>query len=151
MGVILTGPTDYASVRRLVGMYLTTVELPDAVINDPVYLGVVESEVGQLIPGWATHPQLPLIKIATAYLTASLIVPAMPDITSETWNGEHTYIKNSTDLLALADKYRAMGLNYLDEVDGVTLDVFEIPTMFATGGPTRRPLYIYPKVSYDPR
>lgn len=152
MGSILTDSTDYASVRRLVGMWLTPEELPDSVIADPVYLGVAEAQVGLLVPNWATHPQLDLIKIATAYLTASLLVPAMPDITSETWNGEHTYIKESRDLLALSDKYQQMGLSYLNSIaESATIDE-RMPTMFTTGGPTRRPLNIYaPKSSYDPR
>src|SRR6188768_2427636 len=119
-------------------MWLTTDELPDAVINDPVYLGIVEAEVGQLVPDWATNPDLPTIKIATAYLTASLLVPAMPDITSETWNGEHTYVKSSTNLLELASRYRSIGLSYLAGVTGVEGYTIELPTMFSTAGPSRR-------------
>ncbi len=151
MGVILTSPTDYVSVRRLVGMWLTTDELPDDVIDDPVYLGVAEAEVGQLVPDWATNPQLPLIKIATAYLTAALLVPAMPNITSETWNGEHTYQREPIDLIALSDKYRSMGIGYLQDVLGVDPTAFEVPTLFTTGGPSGRPFLVAPPTSYDPR
>lgn len=151
MGDILTGATDYASVRRLVGMQLSRDELPDAIIADPVYLGVAEAEVIRFIPDWASNPALPMIKVATAYLTAALLVPAMPNLTSETWNGEHTYVKQPPNMLELSEKYRSMGLSYLIDIIGIEETGYEIPVLFTTGGPSRRPFFIYAPQSYDPR
>ena len=149
MGDILTSSTDYASVRRLVGMQLTPEELPDSVISDPVYLGIVEAEVIGLIPGWETSPDLPMIKIATAYLTASLLVPAVPIITSETWNGEHTYVRQPPKHDEISMRYRTIGLGLLGDIVGEAF--YDLPTMFSTAGPSRRPFFIYNPQSYDPR
>lgn len=77
---------EYPSIRRAIDPSLDTTLLPDAVIADPIYLGEAERVILARAPESATadDPELTAFVRACIYLTAALIAPALPYMTSET-------------------------------------------------------------------
>lgn len=77
---------DYPELRSLIDTTLTSMELPDVVIEGDAYLGDAEREVVRFDPDAAsrTGDEWKAVRLATMLFTAARLLPALPRIVSET-------------------------------------------------------------------
>lgn len=75
---------DFPQVRAAIDPLLGEDELPDDVIALPVYRGAAEADVLRRLPNAATFlgEDGDRVRYAVIYLTAALLAPALPDVTS---------------------------------------------------------------------
>ncbi len=94
MAAVWLDSSTYPSVRAAIMVDMTAAQLPDAVIALPIYTGVAEMAVKGLDPDWATHntdpDSLAALTVAAIYWCASLLVPTLPFVKSETF-GQRDY------------------------------------------------------------
>jgi hypothetical protein len=81
----IIGATEYPQVRALIDVSVSTANLPDDVIEAPVYGGAAElwalSTAGSLA-GWPAVA-LDRLKMAVTFRLAGMLLPAMPNLTQE--------------------------------------------------------------------
>ena len=127
---ILTS-ADYPTIRAAIEVTLSSEQLPDAVIAMPIYVEAAEAEIARRVPDAleSTDPVvIATLKRAAIYLTAALIAPAVPRLTSERY-GDQAYGREATDYQALAQALRNKvddELATLDPVAGTPV----MPMMF---------------------
>ena len=129
---------DYPAVRAALDVQLTSRELPDSVIGLPLYVGAAEAEILVRDPLAATRTGAAWQHIvnATVLLTAALLAPALPAITSERFS-EYSYDRD-VDWLALAAALRRRAETELAFVLTPTAPtVASRPTIFAVATGTR--------------
>jgi hypothetical protein len=132
---ILTS-ADYPAVRAAIEATLSVEQAPDAVIAMPIYVGAAEDEIARRAPDAITNPDPTVqatLKRAAIRLTAALLCPAIPSLTSERY-GDQSYGRKATDYLALAQSLRGQVDSDLALLDPVATAPTR-PTMFtvATG------------------
>lgn len=125
---------DCTLVRAAISPDLGERDLPDAIIDSPVYAYLAVRDVQGRFPTWATldPDQQNDLHTAIILLTAALLVPVVP-IPTEKVIGPYTahYQENKADL---AGELRSRAANLLDAV-GVTMTPYvpAIPTFFTLG------------------
>ena len=117
-GRILTSANDLASVRRAIDVSLTAALLPDAVIQDQVYLGMAEAEVLRRDPDALsrTGDERAAVRRAAVFLTAALLLPAVPRIVSEQHGDLHRYQRTPTALAETIADLRAKADGTIDRL-----------------------------------
>lgn len=94
-------PAEYPAVRAALDISLDAANLPDAVIALPQYAGQAElwirandPNAAGYVPGTEEYIRT---TIAAIYATAAYIVPALPNITSETYGDAMRYTRKEYD------------------------------------------------------
>jgi hypothetical protein len=98
-------PAEFPAVRAALDISLDAANLPDAVIALPQYAGQAELWVAAndpnaiiYFPGSEEHIRT---TIAAIYACAAYIVPALPNITGETYGDALRYTREKTDMHGL--------------------------------------------------
>ena len=119
----LLGLEHYDSVRRAIDLTLTRDEVPDEVIGDYLYAPAAEAEVlardalATTYSETADPVEWAAVRRAAIYLTAALLVPAIPRLASETWaDGDARVQWEKWDLAAKAAELRARASAALDSI-----------------------------------
>jgi hypothetical protein len=131
----LLSPNDYNAIRAAIDLTIDEEVLPDDIIELPTFMGVAEEFVLVRDPLAATRTgtERKRIKNAVIYLTASLILPAVPFYVRESF-GDYSYTRTEADTKALSARLRQLADAELNTVLGIVGTV-AVPTMFdvATG------------------
>lgn len=124
-------PSDYPAVRAAIDISLDSTLLPDATISLPIYLDAADLDVKRRDPEWATRTGDALTHLTNAaiYLTAARLVPALPDLTRETFT-DHEYVRQARNIEQMVADLEAKAADELEALDPTT--VVEMPTMFVT-------------------
>lgn len=109
---LLLAPTDYPAIRAALDLALQAKDLPDSVIELPIYLGKAEQSILQRDPEATTRTgtEQQHIKNAVIFTCAALLAPAMRNLQRERvgeWEGAYQamdWTKRATELRALADE-----------------------------------------------
>ncbi len=130
MALVASG--QYPAVRAALDVTLDAEALPDAVIALDLYAGTADRWVLAQDPTAEarTGDALKHVTAAAVLYCASLLAPALPQLTGET-HGAHQYSRKAVDASALADQLVARAV---DELTAVLQpdDVRPVrPTMFA--------------------
>lgn len=101
--------TSYPSIRAVIDTSLTTAELPDGTIQLTVFHGAAEAEVKARVEEWADLDGDAATRTTRAwiYLTAALLVTAIPHLTAERSADGQSYTRQAVDPAALAASLRA--------------------------------------------
>ena len=86
----LIGTAEYPSVRFAIDIRLTTVSLPDDVIDQPIFAPEANLDILEIIPDAEsfTGNKLTRVKNATIYLTALKILPSVPHLIDQSILGD---------------------------------------------------------------
>lgn len=124
---------EYSAVRAALDIQLTEDDLPDSVIEQPIYSGSAELEVLARVADAEskTGQAKRHLRNAVILLTAALIAPAMPNLTSENI-GSYQYSRAGVDWLKRAEELRARGELELARVEEADATTPTRPTLFAT-------------------
>lgn len=130
---------EYPSIRRLLDLSLSAEDLPDAVIDDPLFLDVAEAWLAAAIPTSETleGDALARAKRAIALYTASLIAPSLPSLTAATVEGTGSYQRKAVDWSARAAELRSAAAEALASVLPGDPIVPAMPTFFAVASGCR--------------
>lgn len=130
---ILTS-ADYPAIRAAIDTSLDTAALPDSTITLPIYLEAADLEVKRRDPNWASRigDQATLLKHAAIYLTAALLVPAVPQIKRETF-ADHEYDRQLMTAADLVASLRARASASLDALSETTTAIPLPPKLFGVG------------------
>lgn len=138
--------TDFQSVRRAIDVTLddgVTVDadriLPDTVLADPIYIGVVSRE----ILGWLSQPDWPgtltsnqqvLVKQGAIFLLAARVYPQIPIISQEAF-GEHRYRREYESVDDVVNRLVASGIEIIQPIlDGLNVPAFQHSPRFRRAG-----------------
>lgn len=98
---------EYPAVRAAIDVSLDASNLPDDVIGLPMYAQEAERWVLAVNPLAATYTvgttEYKQTQVAAIYACAALCVPAVPQLTSESYGQAMRYTRKEVDALALAD------------------------------------------------
>lgn len=118
MGALFCTPDQYPSVRALIGIGLGPADIPDAVLDLPVYSGAADQFVLQILTnygitmppgGWQDDPNYPSYQLAADYWCASLVAANYVALTSERFD-DYSYTRTAPDY-----QQRAQWLRYQAE------------------------------------
>jgi len=98
---------DYPAIRAALDISLTSAELPDLIIGLDMYVGAAQRAIRARDPiaESRTGDDLARVRLAAMLWCAALLVPALPQIASET-HGDDTYRRQTSDPLAVALELR---------------------------------------------
>lgn len=131
---------DYAAVRAALDVSLTATELPDDVIEQPVF---VDAAIAEIVDRYEDaeseidEDKLARLRRAAIYLTAARLAPAVVRITSINMQlGDMSYTRQTFDPEKRAAELRGLAEIELVEVIEPEADDYARPTMFvrAPGG-----------------
>jgi len=99
--------SDYPAVRAALDISLTSAALPDAIIELDLYAGAATRAIRARDPiaESRTGDDLARVQLAAVLWCAALLVPALPQIASET-HGDDTYRRQTSDPLVFATELR---------------------------------------------
>jgi hypothetical protein len=99
---------DYSAIRAALDPEMTAEDLPDAIIEEPIYAAAAELELLARVPtaSTLTGAALTHIRNAVILLTAARIAPAMISITQQTL-GAYGYSASPIDWFKRAAELRA--------------------------------------------
>lgn len=129
---------DYPAIRAALDVSLTARDLPDSVIGLAIYVGAAEAEVLVRDPLAASRTgaeQQHLVN-AAVFLTAALLAPALPDLTSEHF-AEYSYNRNVDWLARAADLRRRFEAELAAVLAPDDAATYNRPTMFTAASGTR--------------
>lgn len=80
----ILSPADYPAIRAALDVSLNAQQLPDATIEQDIFVGAAEAELLKRVPDAAsrTGDDLKRVKRALVWLTAALLAPSVVRITS---------------------------------------------------------------------
>ncbi len=130
--------TEYDSIRAALDLTLDEEDVPDALIERPIYGAAAELWVMEQDPDWSTRTGTAQVRLLNALIweCAARMAPAMPSILSET-RGPYAWSRASVDWSARA---KALHSRASAEIAGIltpTQSVVAYPTFF-TLAPGRR-------------
>jgi len=124
---------NYPDVRTAIDAAMVAAELPDAVIESPVYLTAADLELKALLPDWESYtddPEESHLLNAAILLTASYLALAIPAVmSSSVGKGDHSYRVERPSPTELSALLRARALAFVDLLNE-TATADAIPTMF---------------------
>jgi hypothetical protein len=98
-------PAEFPAIRAALDISLDASNLPDAVINLPMYAGQAELWIvanDPLAPTYTPGSEAYIrTTIAAIYACAAYIVPALPNITSESYGDAMRYTRKEADMAKL--------------------------------------------------
>jgi hypothetical protein len=134
---------DWPEVRAQINVGLTAAQLPDDTIEMDAFVGRAEREVV------ATDPQAPsrtgaeaaAVRLASIYLTAALLVPAVPNIVRQQWPDISYQMENLSIADKVADLRHQAALQLESYLEAGTEPVPRIPTIFTSARSCRTERY----------
>jgi hypothetical protein len=117
-------PVEFASVRASIDVSLDISNLPDDVIALPMYRDEAERWVTTMNPMAATYlpgtPEYLKTQVAAIYACAALILPAVPNLTSESYGTEFRYTRKELDMNAMQNQLWSRAMTALRSAQGGT-------------------------------
>jgi hypothetical protein len=129
---LLTDPADYIAVRAAMDLSLKEPNVPDSIIQLDIFQGAAEREVLARDPEAESREddELARVKAAAVYLTAALLLPAVPQLLRERL-GDQTYERLQLDVAARVAALRKMAFRELGVVsDPVNVNTIASPHFF---------------------
>jgi hypothetical protein len=136
--VALLTASEYPAIRAAIDVTLDSELLPDATIGLPLYAGAAEAWVLSRLPtaDSLAEPARTAAVRAAMWRCAALLVPAVPQIVSESTQADHAYTRQGLDIAKRVAQLMALAEEALAEATPADDVGAPMPTMFtlATGG-----------------
>lgn len=142
MAIDLTfGNDEFESVRKAIDIDFTVNEIPDTVIQLPIYETRAKSEIEKAVKSLDDQVQndnLDNLKIAASLLAASKLCTRIKHVISETISEENQRYQNrdfAQHALDLEQQAFEIVSSIIDEAGGDTIDQTVVPSLFLTVKP----------------
>lgn len=134
MGIYLSA-AEYPAVRGAIDISLDQKALPDEVLALPQYAGDAERWIIGQNPLAATYEagtdEYLGMQVAAIYACAALVLPAVPNLTSESYGAGYRYTRKELDTATLVESLWQRASNAIKAVTGVVApSAGRIPTRF---------------------
>lgn len=129
---------DYPAVRAAIDVSLTSDHISDTIIAMPIYHRLAERKVRELYPDAdsETDPDhLEILKRATIFICASLLIPAVPRLVKESM-GLYSYTRTLLDMETQMNSLWTMAENEISTLTEIVL-TDSVPTLFTLAVGTR--------------